>query len=67
MKDSFISYRAGYSDVKALEELAKLFNMPKSEVIRFLVRREIEDHKILTASGDHDPVLLASQLRIGGL
>jgi len=67
VKGEMISYRASFSDSKALDDLTKIYGFSRSEMIRFLVRRELKDHEILSSKGERDPILLASQLRIGGL
>jgi len=61
-----INYRARRSDIEALEKVAKIYNLNKSEALRYLVKRELEDYKILNNPNVGDPLEMASQLRIGG-
>ncbi len=67
MKSEIISYRASSRDLDYLEQLSKLYGVNRSEVIRYLIKREVEDAKIMSEIRSSDPVILASQLRIGGL
>ncbi len=67
MKNEFITYRASSNDVNYLEKLSKIYGLNRSEVIRYLIKREVEDAQIINEIKSSDPVILASQLRIGGI
>jgi antitoxin component of RelBE/YafQ-DinJ toxin-antitoxin module len=58
-KNDFITIRASSSDRKALEDVAKAYGLNKSEVLRFLLRREIRDLAIYS-----DKPKESDQLRI---